>query len=502
MSATATPAQHSDVTASRSRLAAAVRALPADAVAAGGLLVASLAFYFPLVFLGRALVDYDAFVYFYPQRAYLARSLLGGQIPLWNPDLFLGAPFLANPQTAVLYPPSWLFLLGPVHAVYTVQLVLHSFLAAYFTYALVRYAFHLQPLAAAVAGLAYAFGGFAVGQVGHLNQISAAAWLPAVVLAFDRFQVTGRPRWIAFGALALALQVFAGHPQETYMTLLVLALFGLTSVPWRRPKRLALVALGVMCALGGLIAAAQLLPTLELTPLSIRGEGVNWKDAVAGSLPSYLSVRALFPPFWVTVPNTEYLGYAGVTAVVLGLLAIMFGRARPVIFGVLVCFLGLFLALGENNGFYGLVFASVPGFDTFRVPARWLLLWEFGAAVLAAVGADWIGRGAQVWIRRPSVLARAVLVAFIVLCGLAWQMQEGEAFVQRSKPAMWALLAVATLAAGALPHLRRPALAMGVVLLLTGRRAVGGGERVRGASGPRRPRSRRARPSTGCARRA
>ena len=52
-----------------------------------------------------------------------------------------------------------------------------GFLAAFFTYALVRYAFGLQPFAAAVAGLAYAFGGFAVGQVGHLNQISAAAWL-------------------------------------------------------------------------------------------------------------------------------------------------------------------------------------------------------------------------------------------------------------------------------------------------------------------------------------
>ena len=84
----------------------------------------------------------------------------------------------------MLYPPSWLFLLGPVQAVYTAQLVLHAFLAAFFTYLLARRAFGLLPLAAAVAGLAYAFGGFAVGQVGHLNQISAAAWLPAVLLAY------------------------------------------------------------------------------------------------------------------------------------------------------------------------------------------------------------------------------------------------------------------------------------------------------------------------------
>src|SRR6266851_10434062 len=375
--------------------------LSADRSAIVGLFGAALAFYYPLVFLGRALVDYDAFVYFYPQRAFLAQSLLAGQIPLWDPYLFMGAPFLANPQTAVLYPPSWLFVFGPVQAVYTAQLVLHAFLASFFTYLLARHAFGVLPLAAAVGGLAYAFGGFAVGQVGHLNQISAAAWLPAVLLAYDRFATTRRVYWLGLGALALAMQLLAGHPQEMYMTLIVLGVFGAVTAPWRRPRRLVVFAIGgaAMCALGALLSAAQLLPTLELAPLSIRGEGVNWRDAVAGSLPSYLAVRALLPPYWINVPYTEYLGYVGVTALTLGLLAVLRGRPRAVLFAVVVSGVGIFLALGENNGLYPLVFASVPGFDTFRVPARWLLLWEFGAAILAALGADWIGRGSSMVVR-------------------------------------------------------------------------------------------------------
>src|SRR5438128_8094862 len=130
--------------------------LSPDPLAVVGLLGASLLFYYPLVFLGRALVDYDAFVYFYPQRVYLAQALLAGRIPLWDPDLFLGVPFLANPQTAVLYPPSWLFLLGPVQVVYAAQLVLHAFLAAVFTYLLARRAFGVLPVAAAIGALAYA----------------------------------------------------------------------------------------------------------------------------------------------------------------------------------------------------------------------------------------------------------------------------------------------------------------------------------------------------------
>ena len=454
----------------RRRVAGIAWPLGTDVSAALGLAVASLAFYYPLVFLGRVLVDYDAFVYFYPQRVFLARSLLAGRIPLWDPDLFLGAPFLANPQTAVLYPPSWLFLIGPVATIYTVQLVLHAFLAAFFTYLLARHAFGLVPLAAAVGGLAYAFGGFAVGQVGHLNQISAAAWLPAVLLAYHEFAVSRRVAWLALGALALGLQLLAGHPQETYMTLIVLGIFGVVTAPWRNVRLLVICAVAgcVMCALGALLAAAQLLPTLELAPLSIRGTGVNWADAVAGSLPSYLAVRALLPPYWIYVPYTEYLGYVGVVAVTLGLLGILQGPWRPVVFGVAVAFLGVFLALGENNPLYAIVFSTVPGFDTFRVPARWLLLWEFGAAVLAAVGADWVGRGARVQLRSPTFWLRAALVVGLVGIALIWQRSSGEAFPQRRTPLGFAAVGGATLLVCALAYIGRPRLAAGIVLAMLG----------------------------------
>ena len=36
--------------------------------------------------------------------------------------------------------------------------------------------------------------------------------------------------------------------------------------------------------------------------------------------------------------------------------------------------------------------AAVPGFDLFRVPARWMLLYTYGAAVLAGLGTQWLLR--------------------------------------------------------------------------------------------------------------
>ncbi len=223
-----------------------------------------------------------------------------------------------------------------------------------------------------------------------------------------------------------------------------------------------------MCALGAIAAAAQLLPTLELAPLSIRGAGVNWLDAVAGSLPSYLAVRALLPPYWITVPYTEYLGYVGVSAVTLGLLAIVCGRGRPVLFGALVAGLGVFLALGENNPLYAVVFSTVPGFDTFRVPARWLLLWGFGASILAALGADWVARGSVLRRLSGSTWLRAGLAALIVVGGVAWQAQSGEAFPTRRTPIMFAAIVVATLSVALLPRLGQPLFAVSLLVTISG----------------------------------
>jgi hypothetical protein len=463
------PLKHRTALDSGLRTIDSVRFGRPDVVAAALLFLASLVFYYPLVFLGRVVVDFDAFVYFYPQRAYLAQSLVEGRLPLWNPYLFMGAPFLANPQTAVLYPLSWLFLLGPVEFVYTVQLVLHTYLAALFTYLLARAAFGVGPLAALVGALAYAFGGFMAAQAGHLNQLSAAAWLPAVLLAYDQAVRRLSPAWAGLGALAFGMQLLAGHPQESYMTALVLVLFWLVRAPWRNAWRLAWAAFaGILVAgVGALVAAAQVLPTLELVGHSIRGTGVVWEDAVARSLPSYLVPRALMPPFWLNVASTEYVGYVGVTPVAMGFLALMVVRSRFVVFGALLCFIGLFLAPGENNGYYGLLFSTVPGFDTFRVPARWLFLWCFGAAVLSALGAEWIRQGAWVWLRRPDLWVRLVLVAFVLSAGLAWQRDHGEPFPQRRTPALWAAIAAAAIATGFLANLGYRRQAAGVLVALT-----------------------------------
>ena len=65
-------------------------------------------------------------------------SLRKGQLPLWNPYLFSGIPFVANPQPALFYPPTWLALLLPVTTALGWIIVLHVWLAAVGMYAWMR----------------------------------------------------------------------------------------------------------------------------------------------------------------------------------------------------------------------------------------------------------------------------------------------------------------------------------------------------------------------------
>ena len=175
------------------------------------------------------LAGVDALTYFTPYWAYRMAELRAGQMPLWNPYLFLGVPFLANPQAAVLYPLHWpLSWLRPEQALIWSAL-LHVWLAAGFTYTFARRSLRLSRLAAWLAGLIFGLGGFTLARVENINQLNALAWLPALLWLYDETAraASGRSRirWGAALAAAIALQLLAGHTQTTFVNMVGLGLW-------------------------------------------------------------------------------------------------------------------------------------------------------------------------------------------------------------------------------------------------------------------------------------
>lgn len=90
-------------------------------------------------------------------------ELAKGNLALWNPHIFSGAPFFGNTQSALLYPPNWLFLALPLSTNWSIAL--NAWLLG---------AFRLE----------YAPAAFALGAV--ISAITWAAWLLAVFVLWRR----------------------------------------------------------------------------------------------------------------------------------------------------------------------------------------------------------------------------------------------------------------------------------------------------------------------------
>jgi len=400
-----------------------------DLLAGATLLALTLAFFWKIAFTNLILVGLDVFTYFYPYRAYAAEVIRQGRLPLWNPYLFMGVPFLANIQTALFYPLNFPFYWLPVPKMVSWSIVLHVFLAGLFAYFYARRSLGLGRWGAWLAAAVFAFSGFVGAQVEHVNQLNCSVWLPLLFLLFDRawgrplrrfggsFRTTGvfvhrasahcqgdsQPSqgllYVLLAGLVVGLQFTAGHTQSSYITLFALGVYAIFPPLWRRWGRKglwrelgrSLLIYLLVVVIGVALAAVQLLPTWELSRLSVRGGGLSYHEAASFSLKPRLLLLSLLPTFGGEEVFSEYIAYLGIVALVLALVGALFQRrhpARPVL--IFLTALGLFLGLGAYNPFYFVLYKLVPGFDLFRAPARWLYLYTFGGAMLAGLGADFL----------------------------------------------------------------------------------------------------------------
>ena len=376
-----------------------VRAHRSNRILIAAALIPAVALFIPLLLplsTGRVFATDDLVVFHLPLRHLYSEALANGESILWSRHLFNGFYLHAEGQLGALHPLHLAFYrLAPLLLAFNLELVL-SYLAAFGGMWVFLTRLGLNPSAAIVGATSFAFSGFNLLHLPHMNAVAVVAHIPWLLAAADWLR-TGSPglRPAAFGAISLLVgsQVLLGYPQYVWISSLVVAIYALMSAgggAWR-PALLV----GLASIVGLAVGAAQLLPTLDLFNQSVR-PSASTDFALTFSLHPF-NLLQLWSPYLLqyrvfALPGEYFVHEFGLYNGALCTLAFVWilfrwrqlhGREAAA-FGLALCVVGFVLALGR----YGLVYEQLtvlPVVGKFRAPARHVVMVHLGLSILLAV---------------------------------------------------------------------------------------------------------------------
>jgi len=401
----------------------------------GILMIWPLVYYWQVAVGQKVFSEGDLLWLFLPIRTELARALAEGRLPLWTPALQAGFPLFAEGEVAALYPINLIsHRLLPAHFALSYTILFHLAWAAVGMYWLCR-TFGLRRTSALLAGFVFGAGGFMTAHIMHAPHIAVASWLPWLLAIQQKYfqarQAHARSLfWFLAMAVAVALQLLGGFPQFALFNIATLGLFALVTPIFLRPVSdrfkvsyrvifESVLGAGLASVLGVGLAAVQLLPTIELISLSIRGQDMPRAFFTSYSLDPAALTQFLSPLAYLGMPqasNMEYFAYFGMLPLLLLFLAPLLRRDARTWFFAMFGAVALLLALGGNTLFYDLLY-NVPVFNRFRVPARFLLLFTFAAAFLAATGLEELQHRVRGLVHHDSWRVAALVTGFAFLTG-------------------------------------------------------------------------------------
>jgi hypothetical protein len=358
-----------------------------------------------------------------------------GGVPLWNPYIFGGLPFVGAGHGDIFYPTAFLRLLVPVDIGMNLGFAIHLVLAGFFTYLFLR-SLEVSWTGSLVGGLGYQLSGIVASLVspGHDGKLFVSALLPlallGLVIAIRKRRVEG----YAILALVVGLALVSPQTQMAEYMLIAAGLFTLYLTFWdeRRPdasRRWVPLVLGLAAVVLGVAASMiQLLPFIHYMRYGARAAGAQgWAYATAYSMPPADILDWLISDFTGVLQrywgenffklHSEYVG-----AAVLALAALGIGNARR---RRLLWWAGgtgllfLLVSLGAHTPFYRLWYEVVPGAKVTRAEGMAFYIVTFVLCVTAAFGVERLeGGGGGGGEEAANAPGRRLLYGLFVAAGI------------------------------------------------------------------------------------
>ena len=359
----------------------------------------------------------DQVYLYHPWRILTVETLAQGRLPLWNPQINGGQPFVGNAQSAVFGPFNVLSYALPLLSSYVVTAVLRLLVAGAFSFLFAREV-GLSRNGALLAMLAFTFSGPSTMWLGYpISHV--VVWLPAMLFTIERALRRRSAPYMVTSGLIIGAQLLGGHPETSFhvmATWTAYAVFRTIALEGWRPARVLpqLLRIAGAAALGVMLAAVQMLPFVEAL-LHSATLATRQADA-AGKASSLLraitlewhqwptAITTLLPQYFGTPIDESYLypysnyieqnAYAGVLPLVLAAAGTLRNlRRRPSPRRSLVLFfaplagacLGIAVRLPLLNVVNYLPILNVIHNERLR------LIYVFAIAMLAGLGLDEMG---------------------------------------------------------------------------------------------------------------
>jgi prepilin-type N-terminal cleavage/methylation domain-containing protein len=370
----------------------------------------------------------DLSFFFWSRHLWLRHTLLGGEAPWWDPHVAAGQSAIADALNQLLMPITLAIRLLPSDVIsFNLWVALPLPMAAVGMFLFLRRR-ALAPSAAALGAVVFALSGPAVSMLNTPNLSWSVALLPWVMWSLSR--------GVGTVAIAYALQALCGEP-VTWVTTGVLGILfaviqapeisGLKAGATDRSVRVAGVLRASGLVVGGLLASAQLVPTLLAGVRAQRGALAtpdfwslhpvalwdaiapqifgNYYDAFLADLPWMPALNFGRDPFFYSL-------YVGTMVLLLAAIGAASSIRRNA-FWVAIALAAIIAALGGYTPLYPLLRKLIPQLMYFRFPVKYLVFAVFAVAVLAAEG--WAAVAAET--RRSAVVrawaAGAAIVAAV-----------------------------------------------------------------------------------------
>lgn len=390
-----------------------------------------------------------------------------GGIPLWNPWVGMGAPLAANYQSAIFYPPHWIYFLlstwgGASLMAWGTSLLVPIHLA-WAGLGMVKFVDKLEGnrLAQTVSGLSFSLSGYMAARAGFLSINASVSWLPWIMVLSYSLANWGKVKNLAKLGIVFGFLFLAGHAQTSWYSIIMagswtLFLSFVFNGYLERGKQIRehFKVLGRFFAAGvagALLAAVQLVPTWEYLRQSQRAASVPFEIAMTYSFWPWRLITFLHPDVFGSPVRGTYWGYGnywedavylGLFPFVLALVSVIAAmrarlcdqnegsgeidqfRLKTIIFFSGMVLISFLLAVGDHLPVFPFLYRNIPTFELFQAPTRISLWAVYSLAVLAGFGIQLLEKpkGRQLYWNR---LAVAGSVAVTVGAGITWYLSRG-----------------------------------------------------------------------------